>query len=275
MNPLKTSPGKNLSRWITKAAKWLLPVVLLPGCSADQDGRQWQLPPQISEISGLANGPDDSVYLHDDEIAVVYQLQLETGAVSTVFQIEQPVIRGDFEGIVSTAQYFFLVTSEGVLYRVERTGDMLDAIVSATVIDPGISDFCEVEGLHERNNFLYIACKTPYLKADKKNIVLLEYNLETNVVTNEIRFDFASLSLKKFNPSAIWLDEQSIILLSAKQHKVIQLNWSGDKLLEFKLDKGKHPQPEGLTIMNDRLVIADEGKGSGGIVTIYAELPAN
>ena len=264
-------PKKKIRQWILYASL----LSLVTGCSADQDIKQWQLPAQINEVSGLTPGPDGSVYLHDDEIAVVYEFQLDTGDVNTTFRVEQPAIEGDFEGIATTAANFFLITSEAELYQIPRTSEMLEATVSADVFDTGFSALCEVEGLHELNNHLYIACKTPYLKEDKKNIVLVEYSLESHSITNEIRLDLESLSLKKFSPSAIWLDEQSINLLSAKQRRLVQLSWSGEILQQVKLDKGRHPQPEGLSVIDGRFIIADEGDGDGGLITIYPNFPAD
>jgi uncharacterized protein YjiK len=254
-------------------------LTLVLGCSAEQDFNQWQLPPQLDEISGLTLGNSGSVLLHDDEIAVVYEVQLDTGDVSTVFRVEQPTIERDFEGIAHTDSSFFLITSEGELFQVSRSfsqeaTDTLVNIVSADVFDTGILDLCEIEGLHALNNYLYIACKTPYLKSDKHKLVLFEYSLESHSITNEFRFDLESLQLKKFNTSAIWLDEQSIYMLSAKQHRIIEFDWAGSLLRQFKLDKRRHPQPEGLVVDRGRVIIADEGNGDGGRITIYPAFPS-
>jgi len=245
------------------------------GCSADENIQQWQLPPEIDEVSGLAIGPDDSVYLHDDEIAAVYELSLASGDVSTVFHIERPIIEGDFEGIAHTASHIYLITSQGELFRIPRAPDMSEAIVSADVFDTGLSEICEVEGLHILDSDLYIACKTPYLKSDKGRLLLIEYSLASYSITRELRLDLEALSLKKFNPSAIWLDAERIVLLSARQRKIIELSWSGELLREFKLDKSRHPQPEGLVVANGRYIIADEGGGDGGRVAIYNGFPGD
>lgn len=257
-------------------------LTLVLGCSAEQDIKQWQLPPQLDEISGLTLVDSGSVLLHDDEIAVVYEVRLESGDVSTLFRIEQPTVERDFEGIAHTDDSFFLITSEGELFQVARTfseaspgrkTDILESVVSADVFDTGILDFCEIEGLHQFNNNLYIACKKPYLKSDKNKLVLFEYSLDSNSITNVFRFDLDDLNLKKFNTSAIWLDDQSIYMLSAKQHRIIEFNWTGSLLQQFKLDKRRHPQPEGLVVDAGRIIIADEGNGDGGRITIYPSFP--
>jgi hypothetical protein len=283
-----------MDRLIIKTLSKTLPASLLMlvlGCSAEQNIKQWQLPPPLDEISGLTLGNSDSVLLHDDEIAVVYEVQLDTGDVSTVFRIEQPTVERDFEGIAHTDSALFLITSEGELFRVSRSSlgssshayshafpqagtAPLENIVSADVFDTGILEFCEIEGLHALNNYLYIACKTPYLKLDKHKLVLFEYSLESHSITNEFRFDLESLQLKKFNTSAIWLDEQSIYMLSAKQHRIIEFDWAGSLLRQFKLDKRRHPQPEGLVVDRGRVIIADEGNGDGGRITIYPAFPS-
>ena len=60
-------------------------ILLVLGCRVDENVQQWQLPAEIDELSGLAIGPDDTVYLHDDEVAAVYRLSLDSGDVSTIF----------------------------------------------------------------------------------------------------------------------------------------------------------------------------------------------
>ena len=221
----------------------------------------------------MAVGHENLVYLHDDEFASVYQLALDTGDVSTVFQIEQPPIAGDFEGIALTNNHIFLITSKGELFKTPRLPKMSDATVSAEVFDLGISGVCEIEGLHALNEHLYIACKTTYLKVDKHNLLLIEYSLATNSVTSEMRLDLEAIGLKKLSPSAIWLNEASIYLLAAKQRRIIELNRNGDLIRASKLDKRRHPQPEGLAIIGERFIIADEGGGDGGRVSIYQGFP--
>ena len=250
-------------------------ILLVLGCRVDENVQQWQLPAEIDELSGLAIGPDDTVYLHDDEVAAVYRLSLDSGDVSTIFLVEQPVIEGDFEGIAQTATHIFLITSQGELFRVPRETNMSEAIVSADVFDTGLSGICEVEGLHALENHLYIACKKAYLKADKGTLLLIEYSLASYSITQELRLDLRDVSLKKFNTSAIWLDTERIVLLSARQRKIIELTWSGELLRQFKLDKSRHPQPEGLVIANGRFIIADEGGGNGGRVAIYHGWPTH
>ncbi len=248
-------------------------ILLVLGCGASENVQQWQLPAEIDELSGLAVGPDNTLYLHDDEIGAVYRFSLNTGEVSTVFHVEQPVIEGDFEGVAQTATHIFLITSRGRLFRVQREPNMTEAIVSADVFDTGLSELCEIEGLHALDNHLYIACKKPYLKADKRKLLLIEYSLASHKVSREFRFDLENIAAKKFNASAIWLDSESIFLLSARQRTIIELSRAGELRREFKLDKIRHPQPEGLVLDKGRLIIADEGGGSGGRITTYHGWP--
>jgi hypothetical protein len=128
---------------------------------------QWKLPKRLKEISGLALSSDERLFAHDDEQAVIYQIDWQRGGLVKAFALGDPPLRDDFEGIAIAGDDFYLITSNGILYRTKEGAD--GAHVEYERIDTGIGAQCEVEGLTTdlRRNLLLVACKTPRVAALK------------------------------------------------------------------------------------------------------------
>ena len=64
---------------------------------------QWDLPKSLREVSGLAFTADGRLFAHDDERAIVYQLDYSDGAVVKRFALGDPPDEDDFEAIATTS----------------------------------------------------------------------------------------------------------------------------------------------------------------------------
>ena len=125
------------------------------------DATRWNLPKRLDEISGLALSADERLFAHDDERAVIYEVDWHRGRVSKAFALGDPPLKGDFEGIAIAGDDFYLVNSDGVLYRAPEGDD--GAHVGYERIDTGTSRRCEIEGLayDVRRALLLLGCKAP------------------------------------------------------------------------------------------------------------------
>ena len=84
---------------------------------ADAPDKQWRLTSPLQEISGLAVTPDGRVMGHNDESAVIFEIDVETGEIVKRFTVGQPTARDDFEGLAITADGdFYLTTSTGRVF---------------------------------------------------------------------------------------------------------------------------------------------------------------
>ena len=85
----------------------------------------WELPKALQEISGLAVDSAGRIFAHDDEQAIIYQLDPATHRVVKRFSFGLPAVRGDFEAIAVVGRQLILTTSDGVLYagREGRDGE--------------------------------------------------------------------------------------------------------------------------------------------------------
>jgi len=249
-----------------------------------------ELPQGLFEISGLAMASDKTVYAHDDEYGIIYEVDISTGETGSIFALGDPTIRADFEGIAVHGDNIYMITSDGVLYET-RIGAHQQR-VQYNRYETGIGALCEVEGLaiktttftelYNDPNFL-ILCKTPRQKYYQDRLTIFKWTFETRLAEPA---PFLSLDRdliltpkeqKRFNPSAIEWDaeNQSIFVISARNGQVVHLSEAGELLSKHVLDTDIHPQSEGLTLMpNGDWIIADEGQEANpGLLTHYRASP--
>src|SRR5690606_17400976 len=88
---------------------------------------RFELPGRLDEISGLASTPGGRLFGHDDERALVNEIDPATGEVGKRFSAGDPPLTGDFEGIAVVGERFFLVTSVGILHELREADDRAQA----------------------------------------------------------------------------------------------------------------------------------------------------
>jgi uncharacterized protein YjiK len=266
----------------------MLPVTaLLAACSPappppgdwpwEAEPTQWSLPDGLDEISGLALDGRGRLFGHDDEHAVVYELDTAHGAIVGRFAIGEPRLRGDFEDIAIVGEDFYLLTSDGVLHRFREGAD--GAAVPYEDVDTGLGARCEFEGLawDAASARLWLACKTVHDATIAGRVAVFAFDPATRR-TDEARswtIDEAALAMpigkKRFRPSAIEpVDGGRVLLLSGTQRALAQVDAAGAVVNVWTLDPGRHAQPEGLAVtQNGDLIVADEGKKGRGRLAVY------
>ncbi len=241
--------------------------------------QQFFLPDRLTEVSGLAVASSDTVYAHDDNYAIVYEVNLTAQKTVKAFALGKPTIKGDFEDIAVSGGYVYLLTSDGHLYEAPVGENRKRVLYNA--YDTGVGEHCETEGLAvgpADGDFL-ILCKKMHEPQLKDRLVIYVWNLRsrTPVATPWLNVSLDGLVDKldqaTFHPSAfIWRRERgTLMIISAKGHSAIEIDQQGRLLDRIKLDKEQHPQPEGLTMMPDgRLVLSDEGSRGQGKISVFA-----
>lgn len=241
--------------------------------------QQFFLPPGLSEISGLAVASAETVYAHNDEYGIVYEIDLRQEKVIKAFALGRPTVKGDFEDIAVRGDYVYLLTSDGRIFEAPK-GEHRKR-VHYNVYDTGVEDRCETEGLANgptEDEFL-ILCKKPHQAALKERLVIYAWNLRDHLPTVKAWLDVPldglveELDQATFHPSAfVWRRETSALLIfSAKNHIAIETHQQGRLISRTRLRKDLHPQPEGLALMPDgRLIVSDEGQRGRGKISVYA-----
>jgi hypothetical protein len=278
---------------------WYLPAVitLLMGCFAasavraqgadhgiagyliQEPEREFLLPQGLSEVSGLAVASDDSVFAHNDEYGIVYEVELKTGKTVKAFALGTPTVKADFEDIATRGEYIYLLTSDGRIFEA-RKGEHRKRVLY-NVYDTGVGQRCETEGLANgpREDEFLILCKRMRDPSLEDRLVIFLWNVADHspVTAPWLNVPLGSLLDKlehaNFHPSALaWKRETgTLLIISSKGHNAIEIDSQGRLRGRYKFDKDRHPQPEGMTMMPDgRLVIGDEGPRGHGKLTIYA-----
>jgi uncharacterized protein YjiK len=236
------------------------------------------LPRALQEISGLAVTSDGRVFAHGDERARVVQIDACAAKAVKAFSLGAPPVLGDFEGIAIVGDRFFLVTSIGQLYEFREGAD--GAAVPFTVRDTGFGKVCEIEGLayEPGDRVLLVGCKQPARRELRGEISILRWSLDRAAVA-----DPPSLSIplgdvvkkvqgKAFHTSAIERDARSghYLLVAGPERAIAEVTAKGSFVAARDLRGPLHPQPEGLTLLGDSvLVIGDEGANGRASITCY------
>jgi uncharacterized protein YjiK len=244
---------------------------------------QWKLPKKLSEISGLAATSDGRLFAQDDEQAIVYQIDYESGRLVKAFALGNPTVHDDFEGIAVAGDVVYLVTSNGVLYRAREGRD--GERVAFERFDTDLVDQCEVEGLalDASGRELLLACKASRSAARAGVRMIYRWSLQERRVLAQrsISIDAAAvakqLGKKDFSPSGIEVAGKAghMILVAARQRALVEVDASGRVVAALRLPMAqRHRQAEGIAFTADgRLVIADEGGNGRAHLGIYRPTP--
>ena len=244
--------------------------------------QQWHLPAKLNEISGLAVSPDRRVFAHDDETAIIYEIDVTAGRLIKNFALGDPIEAGDFEGLAITPDsQFYMITSRGLLYTFREAAD--GAHTSFETIDTGLHRVCEVEGLAyvAAEDSLIIACKRMNDRAMRNTVSLYAWrpSAPDTPAAPWLALPEANLAaragVERFRPSSIDLDPVSgrILLLSGNDGALAELDRNGAVLAARALGP-RHAQAEGVIVAPDgALIISDEASGGQATLSRYARTP--
>jgi uncharacterized protein YjiK len=255
-----------------------LPSILEAFDFSKDGGVQEKLPRVLEEVSGLTTTPKGRVLAHDDERAVVYELN-PGGKVIKAFAVGIGGIRGDFEGIAAVEDRLFLVTSAGELLETVEGED--GSVVQYRIHPTSLHRLCEFEGLayDPPTRSLLLPCKNTRTRELKDHVVVFSVSADSlrpyPVPRVFIPFEeLTGVDLKaSFHPSGIEVHPETgrWILISAQEESILEISPEGMLLGGKALHRKTHPQPEGITFPGDgSLLLADEGQGRRGRLTRYA-----
>lgn len=227
---------------------------------------QWRLPHRLAEISGLALTPDGRVLAHDDEAAVIYEIDGRHGRLVKAFALGDAPLRVDFEGIAVTPDgAVFVTTSTGQLYRFREDED--GARVAYERFDAGLAHVCEIEGLafDPASGSLILACKTLHGSDMDAALALFAWsparpNTAAQPWMTVSREALAALGAPPLSASGVELDPASgrVLVLAARERMLVELSREGEPLSARRLGAG-HRQAEGIALSPDgALLISDE-----------------
>ncbi len=233
----------------------------------------------LNEISGLAPAGPSSVFAHNDEFAIVHEIDLSTGDILRSFALGKPTVAGDFEAIAVSGEFIYLATSGGLIYEArpkkhrERT--------SYDVYDTGLRGKCEVEGLAVDPvvKGLLLLCKRSSLDPENKRLIIYRWSFAERLTKLKPWLDIALSEIvpagavaPEFRATELTRDAKTgnLFVVDSAAAAILELTPGGKRVGYWMLPKENHPQAEGLALMKDgAVVIGDEGGSKAGRLTVY------
>ena len=244
------------------------------GAIAVLDGPpQWQLPKFLREASGLAVFDQQYLLAHNDEKGNIYRIEIATKAIEKLASLGKPPIQNDFEGIAIAGTATYLISSSGFLYKIDDINiDTPRQKVEFERIATGITEICEIEGLHHLDGKLLFPCKTPLIEKYAHRLVVFSYDIEAGETTEFLNLPLDQVAgVKRVHPTAIDADDSHLYIISTNRLLVIDRNDSSARA--FSLPKKYHFQPEGIAVLEDgSIVIVDDNRKGLSRITHYGSL---
>lgn len=242
------------------------------------------LPAELREVSGLTALDQHTVACLQDEAATLYIVDLRDGHILERHPFAGP---GDMEGITRVEDIIFALRSDGLVYRLARTGSRFEAADSFNLMLPHRN----IEGLgHDPvDGRVLVAPKDnpkggPDLR-DKREVFAFDpatftlqmqpvLTFSVKQVLRAAKADGVDLPARttgkgkdapalKFRMSSIAVQPGTgrYFILSAVDQTLLVLDRSGQYISLYLLDPTLLPKPEGLTFLPDGdLLISTEGK---------------
>lgn len=239
---------------------------------------RWTLPQSLREISGLALTTDGRVLAHGDEDGEVWEIDYRRGVLVKEFSLGETRVKGDFEGITIAHGAVYMLASNGKLYEFQEGEN--GAHVAYTIHDTDLKAQCEFEGVafDPTLDALVLACKHVHDKTIQGSIVLYRWSFVdrdsaarlTRLIV-PVDSILAANQWKNINPSDITIDPLTgnYVIVASLQKALLSITPAG-ALVFFRPLPESHPQPEGVAITKDGiLLVSDEGGQGLGMITLY------
>ena len=245
-----------------------------------ESATHWKLPRELEEVSGLAMTGDDRLFAHNDERAIIYEIDYRNGSIVKAFQLSDTnyPAAGDFEGIAATDDGIFLVTSNGRIFEC-REGDAGESVLF-NVYTTGVGRDFEIEGLayDKGQRVLLLMCKDARSLDLQGKLAIYQWSIDKRQMKEDGRIlirvkKFARhVKGKKFHPSGIERHPTSgnYFVVAARQGAIAEMTPAGRVVAVRTFPAKWHRQIEGITFAADgTLIVADEGAGRRGRLTLY------
>ncbi len=239
---------------------------------------EWKLPGRLREISGLAMTPDNRLFAHDDEEAVIYEIDYVEGRLIKAFAMGSPTARGDFEGLAYADGRFYLVTSSGRLYESSEGKDGERMLFNT--YGTGVGKACEVEGLafEPVDRTLLILCKEAKADELEDYVAIFRWSLDRRAMADDSLLlyplsKFAEpIDRKGFHPSGIERHPATgtYVIVAAREVALAEVSPEGEVLGVMEMNRAVHRQAEGITFSSEEtLFISDEGGSKRSRLVLY------
>ncbi len=238
---------------------------------------EFQLPNRLEEVSGIAWLADGLIAMIEDEDGDIFLWDERQEGIEATHTFARA---GDYEGLVVKDEQAFVLTSEGVIYQVQRYADKRKQKVRSYPSGLTVSDDCEGLTLDPSGKKLLILPKENTRNTAPNLRTIYAWNIakhqpelkpwltfDLNEVRDELGRDgktFFPDEPKSFKPSDLAIHPQTgdIYVLASVGKLLVVLKPNGKVRYAIPLDEKEFRQPEGLTFSpKGQLYISSEGAG--------------
>lgn len=220
-----------------------------------------ELPASLVEVSGINYIGNHQLAAEQDEDGIIYIVNITTGNIENSWKFGPG---NDYEDIVTLDDFYYLLASNGDIYKVDRQQPSKKTTVKFSFGKRGK----EFESLYADGKRLVMICKS----CDGNQVDAWSFDLEKEVYgpspvysidEAQVRKKF-NLGKQKLKPSAAAIHpvEKKLYILCSIGSVVLVCNLQGETENVYSLNPNLYPQPEGITFApNGDMYISNEGGG--------------
>jgi len=233
--------------------------------------KQWDLPPVLAEVSGIAYIDEDRFACIQDEAGTIYIYNKAQNKIETEIPFAGA---GDYEGLTLAGSSAYVVRADGRLFEVSNYATAKKVV---TEYKTSLTVQQNVEGLtlDKANNRLLLAIKGDE-PGNKNYKGIYAFDLSTKTFNSEpvYKIDLTQTEgegkkgkkAKVIMPSEIGIHPQTgdIYILDGPQARMLEMDRNGTIKIMYQLGKG-FAQAEGITFSpQGAIFISNEGKKKPG-----------
>ncbi len=196
---------------------------------------------KLNEISGLTYLTDSSIACIQDEKAIIYFLNTNSGKILRKFDFGK---NNDFEGITSNRETFYVLRSDGSIFRVKEDNKLKR-------YDFHHHKHFDFEGIcyDSTKDRLLVACKSHGEKDQEDYFFIYSFSLKDKVYLKEPAFKIKKKNVhQNFMPSGIAIHPNgNIYIISSHSKTLLIISDKGKILNTGQLNSFVFRQPEGIT----------------------------
>ena len=237
--------------------------------------QKWELPAQLTEISGMAYLSNNQFACVQDELGAIFIYNTVSNKIEKEVPFGDP---GDYEGIAVAGNTAYVLRADGKVYEV---ANFMGGKPTVTPYSTPLTEKHDVEGLcyDQMNNRLLLAIKgkepnTEDYKGiygfDLKTKKLVSTPVYKVDLTNKIWDDIKEKKAEnKIQPSDIDIHPTTgdLYITDGANPKLLIMDARGTPKALHHLSKSDFEQPEGITFTpGGELYISSEGGNGAGVI---------
>lgn len=234
---------------------------------------RWDLPSELTEISGIAFLSDGQIACVQDEEGKIYIYNLDSRRITKEVAFSEP---GDYESIAIVGPTAYVLRADGLLYEI---GGFMSAAPQVKQHRTPLTARHDVEGLayDPGNKRLLMAIKNEEAPgADYKGIYAFDLSSKRmeatpvyKIMLNDPVFQEETKKKVAMQPSDLTVHPSNgkLYFIDGARPKVLVMDTTGRLARLYQLSNDDFPQPEGIGFNKaGELFISNEGRGGVGTI---------